>query len=38
MVIMDPKKPIIALDFQEMDQLEDFLNQFQEPLNVKIGM
>ncbi len=35
---MDPKKPIIALDFQEMDQLEGFLNQFQEPLNVKIGM
>ena len=35
---MDASKPIIALDFQEIDQLNEFLNQFSEPLNVKIGM
>ncbi|MGY4104562.1 orotidine-5'-phosphate decarboxylase [Ignavigranum ruoffiae] len=35
---MDAKKPIIALDFQELDQLEHFLDQFSEALNVKIGM
>src|SRR5699024_4283405 len=38
MMKMDASKPIIALDFQEIDQLNDFLNQFSEPLNVKIGM
>lgn len=35
---VDASKPIIALDFQELDQLHAFLNQFSEPLNVKIGM
>ena len=35
---MDASKPIIALDFQDIDQLNEFLNQFSEPLNVKIGM
>ena len=35
---MDRTKPIIALDFQEMDQLQAFINLFNEPLNVKIGM
>ena len=38
MMKMDASKPIIALDFQEIDQLNEFLNQFSEPLNVKIGM
>lgn len=35
---MDANKPIIALDFQEMDQLNEFLDKFDQPLNVKIGM
>lgn len=35
---MDAQKPIIALDFQDMDQLWAFLDAFDEPLNVKIGM
>lgn len=35
---MDPRKPIIALDFQALPQLETFLNAFSQPLNVKIGM
>lgn len=35
---MDAKKPIIALDFQDLDQLNDFLDKFDQPLNVKIGM
>ena len=35
---MDARKPIIALDFQELDQLDEFLDKFSEPLNVKIGM
>lgn len=35
---MDRTKPIIALDFQELNQLEEFINLFDEPLNVKIGM
>lgn len=38
MMKMDASKPIIALDFQEIGQLNEFLNQFSEPLNVKIGM
>lgn len=35
---MDQRKPIIALDFQDVDALITFLELFQEPLNVKIGM
>lgn len=35
---LDQRKPIIALDFQDVDALVDFLNMFDESLNVKIGM
>lgn len=36
---MDPKKPIIALDFPNQDEVFAFLNQFQgQQLNVKVGM
>lgn len=30
--------PIIALDFESTDKVNDFLNQFNEPLFVKVGM
>ncbi|HFI0463092.1 TPA: orotidine-5'-phosphate decarboxylase [Streptococcus suis] len=35
---MDKTKPIIALDFQDRGQVENFLGQFDEALNVKVGM
>src|SRR5699024_8521811 len=38
MMKIDASKPIITLDFQEMDQLDKFLNHFSKPLKVKIGM
>lgn len=36
---MDPKKPIIALDFPNQEEIFAFLDQFQgQQLNVKVGM
>ena len=36
---MDPKKPIIALDFPNQEEVFAFLDQFQgQQLNVKVGM
>ncbi|TFE03552.1 orotidine-5'-phosphate decarboxylase [Jeotgalibacillus sp. R-1-5s-1] len=32
------KQPVIALDFAEFQEAEHFLNQFAEPLYVKVGM
>lgn len=36
---MDPKKPIIALDFSNQNEVFEFLNQFEgQQLNIKVGM